>query len=55
VRVVTAKQRARIDELKRQRAALKTPFERIAFDNAANMVSGSEMALRLVAMLESKS
>jgi hypothetical protein len=52
---VTAKQRARIDDLKRQRAALKSPFDRVAFDNAANMISGEEMALRLVAMLESKS
>jgi hypothetical protein len=51
---ITPAQRARVDELKAQRAKLTSPIDRIAFDNRANALTGDESVLHLIAMLESK-
>lgn len=47
---MTAAQRARIDELKRRRAQLENPIDRIAFDNDPANGTAAE---RIVAMTES--
>jgi hypothetical protein len=49
---LTPAQRARVEDLKRERGKLTNPFDRIAFDNASGTDS-REMVLRIIASLES--